>query len=205
MRSIFIFSVLILSFLLNLSGNDAYADTEGFYLALGSYYKVPQRDVIFIKERGIPHEEASVVLFMANRARVEPSVIIDFRLRNRSWMDIMLHFGLSPEILYVPVKRVYGPPFGKAYGYYKNKPRSKWKFIVLDDDDVINLVNLRFISEHYGYPPEKVIEMRAKSKGFIQINESIEKEKKGKKDGIEWHGKEDKGKQKGRGKKKDDF
>jgi len=201
MRSIFIFSVLILSLILSFGiVIDSYAD-EGFYAAIGTYYKVPQRDVVLLRERGIPHDEMPVVLFMANRARVEPSVIIDFRLRNRGWMDIMLHFGLSPEMLYVPVKRVYGPPFGKAYGYYKNKPRKDWKLIVLDDNDVINLVNLRFVSEHYGYPPERVIEMRAKGKTFIEINKDIEKEKKSKREDIRGDGKENRDKQKGKGRK----
>ncbi len=162
---------------------NSYAD-EGFYAAIGTYYKVPHRDVVILRERGIPLDEMPVVFFIASRARVEPSVIIDFRLRNRGWMDIMLHFGLSPEILYVPVKRVYGPPFGKAYGYYKNKPKKDWKYIVLDDDDVINLVNLRFVSEHYGYPPEKVIEMRSKGKAFIEINREIERERKVKRENI---------------------
>lgn len=117
------------------------------------------------------------MLFIAQRARVSPEVIIDMRLRNMTWMNIMLHYRLSPEILYIPVKKVHGPPYGKAYGYYKNKPRKEWKRIVLDDEDIINLVNLRFISTHHKYPPEAIIEMRSKGKEFIEINENIKKEK----------------------------
>jgi hypothetical protein len=157
---------------------------RSFYLAVGDYYRVPEKEVIIIKEKHIPDEDIPVVLFIAGRAHVAPATIIDLRLRGKSWMDISLHFGLSPEIFYVPVKEadVIGPPYGKAYGYYKKKPRKDWKKIMLTDDDVINLRNLRFISEHYGYAPEKVIELRKGGKNFIKVNSELLKEKKGHKD-----------------------
>lgn len=151
---------------------------RGFYLSVGDYYRVPYRDIVIIRERGIFYEEVPVVLFISQKARTAPSVIIDLRIRGRSWMDIIIHFGLSPEIFYVPVRAVHGPPYGKAYGYYKNKPKKEWKRIVLDDDDIVNLVNLRFISKHYGYSPDNVIQMREKGKSFIDINHEIREVKK---------------------------
>lgn len=158
-----------------------------------------QREVIIIKERHIPDEEIPVVFFIAQRAHVRPATIIDLRLRGKTWMDITLHFGLSPGIFYVPLREVVvtGPPYGKAYGYYKKKPRKGWRKIVLDDADVINLVNLRFISEHYRYEPEKVIKLREGGKNFIVINEEVTKEKKGGKEKI----KEKRENGKGKGKK----
>jgi hypothetical protein len=177
---------------------------RGFYLAVGDYYRVPEREVIIVKGRHIPDEEIPVVFFIAQRAHVRPATIIDLRLRGKTWMDITLHFGLSPEIFYVPVRKavVTGPPYGKAYGYYKKKPRKEWRRIVLDDDDVINLVNLRFISNHYSYEPEKVIKMREGSKNFIVINEEVAKEKKGGKEKIKEKGENGKEKYKGNGKGK---
>ena len=157
---------------------------RSFYLAIGEYYHVPEREVIVIRERRIPDYEIPVVLYIAKRARVAPAVIIDYRLRGRSWMDITLHFGLDPEIYYVPVREVYGPPYGHAYGHYKNKHKKK---VVLDDDDVINLVNLRLISERYGYAPEKVMRMRSAGKNFVVINDEV---RRGRKDKDSW-GKED--------------
>ncbi len=151
---------------------------RGFYLAIGEYYRVPEREVIIVKERHIPDEELPVVFFISTRARVSPFAVIDLRLAGRSWMDISLHFGLGPEVYYVPVKvEVKGPPYGKAYGYYKNKPRKEWAKIVPTDADVINLVNLRFVSEHYHYPPDHVIRMRSGGKGFVVIHDEVKKAK----------------------------
>jgi hypothetical protein len=188
MRGVYIFLILIFLVIgsnighssaeVNVGGSIGYEGLKGFYVAVGDYYNVPQREVIVIRERGIPYEEIPVVYYIARRANVLPGRIIDLRLRRNSWMDIISRFGLSPEIFYVPVHvAVTGPPYGKAYGYYKNKPRKAWKTIVLRDYDVINLVNLRFISEHYGYPPGHVIGMRSKGKDFLFIHDEVKREK----------------------------
>jgi len=183
---------------------------KNFNLSVGEYYRVPEREVIVVQKRGCREEELPVVFFLASRARVAPGVIIDLRSKGLSWMDITFHFGLSPEIYYVPVKKVkVGPPYGKAYGYYKKHPKHEWKKITLADDDVVNLVNLRFISERHGYPPETVMKMRAEGRNFIAINEALYKEGKNryskKKDDDDDHddgSKKAKGEEKSRGKGK---
>lgn len=207
MRIVIIFLVLIMATLGNaIPRAEAGVDLgisigeeglRGFSLSVGDYYRVPQREVVIIRERGIPYEEMPVVLFLAGRAHVAPGIIVDLRLGGMSWMDITLRYGLSPEIYYVPVSVSPGPPYGKAYGYYKNKPRKEWKKIVFEDSDIINLVNLKFTSEHYRYSPDEVIKMREEGKNFVVINDEI---KKGKKE----HKVKDKelGKERGDGKEK---
>ncbi len=155
-------------------------DSSSFFLGIGNYFHVPQREVIYVRDRHIPDDQIPVVFFLSQRLSVSPSRIIDLRLSGKSWLDISVHFGLGPDIFYYPIREtvVLHPPYGKAYGYYKNKPKKDWKHIRLQDDDVINLVNLRFISEHYKYDPEHVIKMREREKHFYRITDSIEKEKK---------------------------
>lgn len=147
-------------------------DLRGFYLSLGEYYQVPEREIVVIRDRHIPDYDIPVVLYIAQRAHVAPGVVVDLRLAGNSWMDITLRFGLGPDIYYVPVQRVYGPPYGNAYGYYKKK-RKDWHTIRLADDDVVNLVNLRFISERYGHPPEEVMRMRSAGRSFVAINDEF--------------------------------
>src|SRR5437899_10852643 len=67
-----------------------------FYFAVGNYYRVPEREVIVIRERRIPDNEIPVVLFLAERARVTPANIVNMRLSGQRWMDIAMHFQLSP-------------------------------------------------------------------------------------------------------------
>lgn len=157
---------------------------KGFYLAVGDYFSVPQQQIIIVKQNNIPDEEMPVVFFIAQQANVPVMTVVNLRLSGKSWTSITVSLGLSPAIFYVPVTTVVvaGPPYGHAYGYYRNKPRKLWNKIVLDDDDVVNLVNLKFVSEHYGYPPEQVIRMRAKGKKFAAINAEMEQKVKMKKE-----------------------
>ena len=62
----------------------------------------------------------------------------------------------------------------------KNKKKSKWAEIRLSDNDIVNFVNLKFISEKYGYTPEDVVKMRAKGDSFVAINGKVKKAKKAK-------------------------
>lgn len=165
---------------MDIGASFANGDMSGFYFALGDYYRVPEREVIFIRERRIPDYDIPVVLFLAQRARVAPGAIMDLRLGGRSWMDISLHFGLGPDIFYVPAREVYGPPYGHAYGHYKNKKRKDWHKIRLADHEVVDMVNLRFMSEHYGRPPEEIMRMRSGGKNFGTINDEFRRGKPGK-------------------------
>lgn len=180
----------------------------GFNLSVGNYYRVPEREVLIVRDRGIHQEELPVVFFLAQRARVAPGAIVDLRLRGMNWMDITLHFGLQPDIYYVPVRVVdkQSPPYGNAYGYYKKHPKREWKKIRFKDDEIVNQVNLKFISEHYGYAPAQVMKHRSEGRHFAEIDRDIKVHRKGKKKDKDWKedrkgqkrpGKEEKHKDKG--------
>ncbi|MGD9346403.1 MAG: hypothetical protein PVH84_11100 [Candidatus Aminicenantes bacterium] len=153
---------------------------RSFYLAISNHYRVSGKEVLAVKERyRFRNEELPVVYYLAAQAHVKPSTIIDLRISQMSWLDISFRFGLSPEIFFVPLamKKV-GPPYGKAYGYYKKyRPSKEWKKIVLSDSEVVDLVNLRFISEYHNLDADSVIQMRSEGMTFISINVEIEKEK----------------------------
>lgn len=153
---------------------------QSFYLAVSDYYGVSGNAVVATKERyHLRDEELPVLYFLSARARVAPSAIIGLRIKGFSWLDVTFHYGLTPEIFYVPVTlEKIGPPYGKAYGHFKKyRSKKEWKKIVLGDYEVTDLVNLRFISEHYKVKPEAVMKMRSQGKNFLTINEENRKEK----------------------------
>ena len=153
---------------------------KGFYLAIGDHYKVAEKEVVIIKKRQVPDEELPVVFFIARRAGVNPDVIVKLRLGGQSWMQIAWHFGLDADAFYVPIEGNPGPPYGKAYGHFKNKKKSEWRKIRLADVEIVNFVNLRFASEHYGYSPNEVIKLRSGGKKFVDIHKHIKAKKAGK-------------------------
>jgi hypothetical protein len=161
---------------------------EGFHLSVGEYYKVPEREVVVVHDRGIHDEELPVVFFLSGRAHGSPEVIVDLRMRGMSWMDITLHYGLSPDIYYVPV-REYHEPHGHAWGYYKKHPRHEdWRRIDLGDRDIVDQVNLRFISDHYKYSPDRVMKYRNEGRSYPVIDRDVRNERHGK-GGNDSHGK----------------
>lgn len=151
---------------------------RSFYLAVGDHYRVAPRMVVDLRTRyRLLDEELPVVFFLAARAHVGPQAVIDLRLRKKSWLAIALHFGLSPEIFFVPVApgRI-GPPYGNAYGYYrKHGYAGDWRKIVLVDREVIDLVNLRFLSEYHGLAPDVIIARRGRGQSFIRIHDEVGK------------------------------
>ena len=164
-----------------------------FHVAVANYYRVPEREVIVIRERRIRDEEIPVALFIARHARVPWTHVVDMRSRGASWWDISVRFGLSPEIYYVPVAVSPGPPYGRALGHYKKKHRKHWKTIVLTDADIVNLVELRFLSEHYAVAPERIIELRGRDRDFVVVHAEVREHRKG----------EDRGRHSGKGKGRD--
>ena len=54
----------------------------------------------------------------------------------------------------------------------------------LADPDIVNLVNLRFLSEHYGHSPDEIIRMRSEGEGFAKINAKVKKAKQNQKKKI---------------------
>jgi len=147
---------------------------EGFHLSMGEYYHVPQQEIIIIEQQQIPYYEVPVIYHISQYTHVPPPIIIDLRRRGRSWMDICTHCGCTPEIFYVPVPvEVSGPPYGHAYGHYKHKKKHEWKNIRLSDNDVVNLVNLKFISEHHHYPAEEVIKKRSSGHDFARVHHEV--------------------------------
>jgi hypothetical protein len=152
-----------------------------FHLAIGDFYTVPENEVIVVKKTGIPEDELPVVFYIATRANVAPGVIIDLRLKETSWMDISLHFGLGAGMYYVESKEDIGPPYGKALGHFKNHKRQDWSKIRFTDTEITALVNLKFLSAHYGYSPAKIAEMSAKGESFAKLNQKIKKDKANKK------------------------
>lgn len=146
---------------------------NSFYLSVGNYHRVPEKEVIAVKQRGIPDEELSAVFFIAAKAGVHHDEIIKLRIKKWSWMRIAQRYRIDPAVFYVPVKtKVVGKVYGRPYSYYA-KPQARWKHIRLNDADIVNCVNLRFITEHYGYDPDEVIKMRESGKNFITINNDI--------------------------------
>lgn len=158
------------SFDIGVSGSDQ--GINGFSLSIGDYYRVPAQEIMYI-ERSIPYEETSVVYFLARHANRSPNHIMDMRLRGLSWWDISLRLGLNPRTLYVVnSSRHSGPPYGSAYGYHQ-----KGQHFRLGDNEITELVNVRFLSAYHGISVDEVIDRRSRGQRYMYIDDDYRMKK----------------------------
>ncbi|MCK9264034.1 MAG: hypothetical protein M0R18_09455 [Deltaproteobacteria bacterium] len=144
-------------------GNDD--EISGFLVSIGEYYRVPHREVIVVHQREIRHEELPVVYFIAKRACVPPDTITRMRLKGMSWMDITLHCGLGPDIYLVS-------------GYCDGKRHHPGlKHRGLSDHDIVNRVNLIFLSGHHRCAPDRIIKYRSQGRSYMVIDRDFAREK----------------------------
>ncbi|MCH7947468.1 MAG: hypothetical protein IIC66_06680 [candidate division Zixibacteria bacterium] len=187
MKFMKVLSALLLTFLMTAAAGNAAdvsfglsADQDGlksFYLSVGEHYKAPESEIMVIRKHNIPDDEMPVVFFISRHGDVDAGLVVKLRSEGKSWFEISAHFGLSPEVFYVSFERDPGPPYGKAWGHYKNKKRKDWHKIHLSDGDVVNFVNIKFMSERYGYSPDEIVKMRGKKQGFVNLNAKVKKHK----------------------------
>lgn len=144
-------------------------DLRDFYFSISDYYRIPLKDVYVVKERYpfIIHEELPILFFIVREARVEPDLVIKYRRIGYSWVDIMIKFGLPPDRVFERYIVIDGPPYGKAWGYHKKHQR---KVIVYKDTDIVELSNIKFITDYYHEKPELVVKAKKKHARYIDVH-----------------------------------
>ena len=162
-----IFAGLCMSTLSHAAQVQARADFSGdglrsFYFAVGNYYQFPEHQVDLVRDRALPPDEVPVAFLVAQRAGVSPIVVVDLRRRGMTWSDIALHFHFRPDIYYFRD----GPPYGKAYGYWKSHPPR--------DVEVIDAVNIHFLSEYHHVAPDLIRTERSRRGNYAVLARDFE-------------------------------
>lgn len=171
---LFAFSIPLYSKDLDFEVSISDGKIRSFYFALGDFFRIPEERIIVLKKRYpiIVEEELPLILIIVREAGVDPDVIIELRRKGYSWYDIMIKFRVYPEVVF---KRyiIYGPPYGKAWGYHKKK-----KKLIFVDDDIIALANIKFLAEYYQEDPQIVIKYKEKYPRFLDVHYEIYERKK---------------------------
>jgi hypothetical protein len=134
---------------------------------------LPEPMIVRLLERGLPEPELPVAGYVARHAAVPVERVVDLRLGGLSWIDVALRVGPGPAIFYVPFDVDPGPPYGKAWGYYKKKPRSEWRTIRLTDAEIVHLANVRLVADHHHVTPGRVVELHRGGKGYATIHHEL--------------------------------
>jgi hypothetical protein len=146
-------------------------DYNLYAFVMQDYYKVPINDIATIKQKGVSAEEIPVVLFFVKNAKVTIDQVMEHRQRGEKWVNIAEALDIKPAMLFMPIKEeVTQSHFSRAYGYFKTKQLKSWKWVNLDDEDFVNLVNLKFLARHYDAPAFDIIKQRETGATYISMN-----------------------------------
>ncbi len=103
-------------------------------------------------------------MFISRHTGKSLDVIYRHRNGGASWWEVSLRYGMPADVWFVPVPRTPGPPYGKAYGYWKKHKHDRHQTIVLTDGDVRNLVAVRMLHEYYRVPVDVAMQWRSSGK-----------------------------------------
>ena len=149
------------------------ADPE-FDSALKHYFDVSDEQFDAVQEHGLAPEDLAVCFHIARYSKSNPVTLAKVRARGDSWRDIVLGRNGSMDIFYKPIvgyaaSEVYYPILAK----FDNTPTDQWRKLELTDDEVVKLVNLRFIASEHDYSIYEVMAQVDEGKSFADINRNI--------------------------------
>jgi len=125
-----------------------------------------------------------VALFVARQSGRSFDNVVDLRSRGMSWSAIFHDTGVPYDRLYAGIDRDPGPPYGKAWGYWKKNPHG----VVLKDGDIRGLVQVQIGSRLAGVPTWDL----AHGRGQGHQVPAVVADKKGRPYAGKGHGKGDK-------------
>jgi hypothetical protein len=141
--------------------------------ALHDALGLPEPMIVRLLERGLPEPELPALGLIAQQAHVPVARVADLRLSGLPWVDVARRVGSGPEIFYVPYAADPGPPYGKAWGYYRKTPRAQWRTIRLADADVIRSSNVLLLHRYYSVPVARVVELQRGGRSFAAIHHQL--------------------------------
>ncbi len=100
-----------------------------------------------------------VVLFLARKSGEPVEVIAGLRSRGFGWSVIFQKLEVPVGVLFAGIDSDPGPPYGKAWGYWKKHPRER---LVARDRDVIGLAKLQVAARRHKVSPYTLIAERNK-------------------------------------------
>ena len=159
-------------------GLDLADDTRVFLNVTNDHFAPPEREATALVRRcRRPEDDYPVVLFLSHASGVPAGKVLDLRLQGLSWADVMFHLRLGPGVLFARLDRDPGPPYGKAWGHYKN--HKKGGRMVFTDGDVIGLTKLQIAAGYYGVNPYTILSERGKGVSIEKYTATKQRGNKG--------------------------
>ena len=136
-------------------------DSRIFLNVTNDYFAPPPMVAVELLRRcPAPEDDYPVILFLSRVSKRPPEEILRLRLDYLSWPDIMVRMNISPAVLFAGIDRDPGPPYGKAWGYWRKHPRGER--IPLRERDVVELAKIQIAARTQRVSPYALVAERNK-------------------------------------------
>jgi hypothetical protein len=151
-------------------------DERVFLNVTNDYFRPPPAVALDLVQRlPSPVDDYPVLLLMARASKRLPLDILRMRLDYLSWSDIMFRVNASPAVLFTGLDRDPGPPYGKAWGYWKKHPRGE-RFEIRDRD-FAELAKLQVAAGYHKVSPYTIV---AERKRGVTVEQFVAGKNRGK-------------------------
>jgi len=134
-------------------------DNTSLFFGVSSRYFDREPRVVESWAQRVPNpDDLSVLLFLSARSGRTPEAVFALRHTGLSWWDVSIRLGVPADVWFVPVEQP-GPPYGKAYGYWRKHGRDTRAYRI-DDRSCRDLVAVRMMHDYYGIPAERAMDLR---------------------------------------------
>jgi len=136
-------------------------DDRIFLNVANDYFAPPPAVAATIVERcPSPVDDYPVIMLLARASKRPPEEILKLRLDYLPWSDILFRLNVSPAVLFAGLDRDPGPPYGKAWGYWRHHPRGE-RFEIRDRD-VVELAKLQVAAGYHHVSPYSIVTERTR-------------------------------------------
>ena len=141
--------------------------TSGFEFGFlyNDYYRADERTVTRCSE-WMSEPDMVVALHLARVSGVDLEIILDWRRGGLTWYDVTHRCRQDTYIYHVDLPSDPGPPYGRAWGYWRQHPKRDLR---LSDDEIRHFTTLRALSDYSRRAPSEVLRDRRAGKSPREI------------------------------------
>lgn len=125
-------------------------------------WKLPVGDANrFAAEPRVTADDFMVAAFLCNRSGKSLQAVWELRRTGLPWSQVAVRLGVPWDVIVVQPGRDYGPPYGKAWGYWRNhghgKGHPQQQAFVLSDPEFVAMARVHTLCQATGRPPDEII------------------------------------------------
>lgn len=169
-----IFSLVILIPLLTFGQTISELEESDYKNAIAKYFEHDFAQVENMAAKGFSLEEVPVIIFSAQKTKLTTDNIIALYKGGQSWQNIIENNNANLNDFYFSISsqfksKTYLPIFNK-FKAFNSKAKGSAD---LSDKEIIDMVNLQFVTKHYDFNVFEIMAMRDYGKKFSRINADV--------------------------------